>query len=356
MEKVNHNQLQTHLKQAWKTKIPVMIWGISGIGKSDAVMDFAKQLAKELKLEYTENGDEGEKKLCFRDIRLSQLESVDLRGIPKIEDGKTKWFVPDWLPQNPDGYGILFFDEANRAFVSVMNAGLELFLDKRIGSYHLPKKWLIILAGNPYEAQYQVNQMSAPLRNRFKHFELQVPTIEEWSAWGIEHDINPNIVAFLNFKPNYLCKISEELKDESFPSPRTWSFSSISIDGVTDLKFMEREIASCVGKGVAMEFSAWYKMHDKVDLDAIIKAPETVKKIKEMSLKFSVVAGLAEKYKSNKDIFEAVMTVCKFIEPEFGYILLGYVKSADRTAFSKKIVASKVWKEVASIYGKFVDD
>jgi hypothetical protein len=238
----------------------------------------------------------------------------------------------------------------------IVHNSLELVLNRRLGSYHLPKGWMIISAGNMADDKAHIFEMSAPLRARFKHFELQVPTIEEWSAWAMEHGINPNIVAFLNFKPEYLHKFNEDSREESFPNPRSWMFASKSIDGITDIKFIEREVASCVGKGVAMEFSAWYKMNDKVDLNAIIKAPETVKKIREMSLKYSIVAGLAEKYKANKDIFDSVLAVCKHIEPEFGYILLGYVKTADRNAFAKKVVSSKIWKEIASIYGKYMDD
>jgi len=356
MEKVNHKQLASHLKQAWKTKIPVMIWGVAGIGKSDAIREFAKELAKEQKLEYTENGNENEKTFCLRDIRLSQISDVDVRGIPKIEDGMTKWFTPDWLPHNPNSQGIIFFDEANRAFLSVMNACLELFLDKRIGAYHLPKKWMIVLAGNPNESQYQVNSMSAPLRNRFKHFELKTPSVKEWGEWAMSHDINPHILGFLNFKPDYLFKLSEEDTDNSsFPSPRTWEFASKSIEGITDPAFMEREIASCVGKGVAIEFSSWLKMTEKVDLDAIIKNPESIQKIKEISLKYAVVSGLSEKYRQEKKNLEQMLEVCRFIEAEFGFILLGYLRNTDKNALGK-MVTTKVWKEVASKYGKYLED
>lgn len=354
MEKVNHKQLALHIRRAYETKIPIFVHGVAGSGKSDSVRDCAIQLAKDLKLEFTENGKEDEKTFGFRDVRLSQMESVDLRGVPKIEDGKTKWFIPEWFPQNPKSHGILFFDEYNTAFISVQNSSLELILNRRMGAAKLPDGWVVVCAGNVEGEQAHINMMSAPLRSRFSHFELQTPDVKSWSSWASEHGVSPHIVAFLNFKPQYLYKFEEDNRTESFPNPRSWYFSSRKIEGINDMAFIEREIASCVGKGVAIEFSSWYKMQEKVDLDAIVKNPELVTKVKEISLKYAVVSGLSEKYKSEKKILEPLLEVCKLIEPEFGFILLGYLRSTDKMAFAK-IVTTKTWKEVASKYGKYLD-
>ena len=66
---------------------PVMLWGPPGIGKSDIVKTATKECGIEL-----------------RDIRLAQLDPVDLRGVPTVENGQTKWAIPSFFPTDPVHY------------------------------------------------------------------------------------------------------------------------------------------------------------------------------------------------------------------------------------------------------------
>ena len=65
---------------------PVCLWGPPGVGKSD--------ILRQIK---------SEKNIDLIDIRLSQMESVDLRGVPyvekTVEEILTKWAVPSIFPQ-----------------------------------------------------------------------------------------------------------------------------------------------------------------------------------------------------------------------------------------------------------------
>jgi MoxR-like ATPase len=81
-------------------------------------------------------------------VRLSQLDSVDLRGIPSIKDSRTVWMPPIFLPT--EGVGILFLDELNSAPPSVQAAIYQLMLDRKIGEYSMPEGWRIVCAGKEY--------------------------------------------------------------------------------------------------------------------------------------------------------------------------------------------------------------
>ena len=61
---------------------PVMIWGPPGIGKSQIVAQIAQQHSVPL-----------------LDIRLSQMEPSDLRGIPFRVDKFVEWAPPSILPE-----------------------------------------------------------------------------------------------------------------------------------------------------------------------------------------------------------------------------------------------------------------
>ena len=72
--------LKKYLKSGDKLR-PVAGWGPVGAGKSSVI----RQVAEDLEI-------------GFIDVRASQLEPVDVRGIQTIEDGLTKCALPDWLP------------------------------------------------------------------------------------------------------------------------------------------------------------------------------------------------------------------------------------------------------------------
>ena len=99
---------------------PVMLWGAPGVGKSDMVGQVAVQHA-----------------VPVIDVRLSQMEPTDLRGIPFKNDHKVEWAIPAMLPDiDVHGEaGILFIDEITSAPPSVSAAAYQLILDRRLGEY-----------------------------------------------------------------------------------------------------------------------------------------------------------------------------------------------------------------------------
>jgi midasin (ATPase involved in ribosome maturation) len=60
---------------------PVMLWGPPGVGKSQIIAGIAR--------------DHG---ASLIDIRLSQMEPTDLRGIPFRSGERVEWSVPALLP------------------------------------------------------------------------------------------------------------------------------------------------------------------------------------------------------------------------------------------------------------------
>src|SRR5512141_2430491 len=84
-------------------KVSIGLWGPPGVGKSSII----QQIAKELKMK-------------FVDIRLAQFEPSEIRGIPYMKDGVSKWARADFLPTSNDPT-ILMFDEFSCAEPSVQN-------------------------------------------------------------------------------------------------------------------------------------------------------------------------------------------------------------------------------------------
>jgi len=155
---------------------PLMLWGPPGVGKSALVAQAAR--------------DAG---LPMIDLRLSQLEASDLRGMPYQKDGRVEWAIPAMLPDagRHGPRGVLFLDEINATLPQVAAAAYQLILDRRLGDYRLPEGWAIIAAGNRLGDRGVTYAMPAPLANRFTHVEL-APMIDDWLLWAEQAGVVPN--------------------------------------------------------------------------------------------------------------------------------------------------------------------
>jgi len=210
-------KLRYVLKEGTIQPVTPFIWGKPGIGKSQSV----KQIADEMGI-------------MFIDLRLSQLESADLRGIPvpDMEQGISKWMPPEFLPfkgiKKFEGTsGIILLDEFNRARPDVLQAAFQLVLDRQVGIHEIMDSWFIVAAGNlGDEDRTDVIEMDSALKNRFIHFSVDVE-LDSWLRWANKTKINSDIITFLTSKPAYLYHTAKE-EDNIFVTPRSWEkFSDI---------------------------------------------------------------------------------------------------------------------------------
>lgn len=338
MKEVNHEELNKLIQVVYIKKLPLFIWGTFGIGKSTAVKEFTLK-----------------KKIGFIDVRISQLEPSDLRGLPSLKDDKTKWLPPSWLPS--EGNGVLFFDEINLAPPAIQSAAYQLILDRQLGEYKLPEGWIIISAGNREQDHAHVFSLAAPLLNRFVHCELRVPDIDDWIKWAFDNDVDSRIVTYLKWKEGVgLFRHDGKYKDKSIPTPRSWEFCSRMIKDVVDLRELHLLVSSAVGEAMATELEAFIKLQKKVNLREILNNPKKVKEIKEISLKYSMLSALVEYYRKNKDkkILEKLCEVSMNLEPEYTTLLLRFAKMTDEKFFKSNIVKFKKFVKFSAEYMKYI--
>lgn len=256
---------------------PVMLWGPPGVGKSQIIAQVAAR-----------NG------APVVDIRLSQMEPSDLRGIPFRSGEKVEWAVPAMLPdadRNPP-YGVLFLDEINAAPPSVSAAAYQLILDRRLGEYRVPEGWAIFAAGNRQGDRGVTYTMPAPLANRFSHFEIE-PHLEDWVNWAYGNGMDERLIAFLRFKPELLFDFDPAHNPAAFPSPRSWEFAhrALAKFGETPDLLLDT-LQACVGKAAGIELYAFVdNLHRMPDIDAILRG-EDVDAPTEVDLQYAVASAL----------------------------------------------------------------
>ena len=256
------NRLMKIIKGGF-TELATMLWGASGIGKTTIILSIGNELSLPVIM-----------------LSLNKMSPVDIMGVPFYdkETGKTVWGVPSIYPdEKRDGKsGILFIDEINTAAPSVQAAAYQLILDRKVGNYSLPKGWFIIAAGNRSKDKGVTFKMAAPLNNRFAMHMTVEPSIEIWTEWAYKHAINPSVIGFLNWQPEYLHKQPEELEDgKGFPTPRSWESVS-KLLSIYDGEEALDAIADCVGEGVAAEFASYMKVYQQLpDTEAILSGKIT---------------------------------------------------------------------------------
>ena len=256
---------------------PVMLWGPPGVGKSQMVAQVASR-----------------HQVPMIDIRLSQMEPSDLRGIPFRNESSVEWAVPAMLPDagRHGPAGILFLDEITSAPPSVSAAAYQLILDRRLGEYRVPDGWAIFAAGNRQGDRGVTYAMPAPLANRFSHFEVDTH-LDDWVSWAYANGIDERVIAFLRFRPELLFDFDPAHNPVAFPSPRSWEYAHRALHKFIDHPaLLLGSLQACVGQAAGIEVNAFIdNLEHMPDLDAITRG-ETVAVPKEIDLQYAVAAAL----------------------------------------------------------------
>ncbi len=229
---------------------PLMVWGAPGLGKSSILQQAAEDLG-----------------IGFIDVRLAQREPVDIRGLPVPGEDGVKWLVSSDWPRDPDSRGIILFDEITAADRSLQVAAYEFILDRRLGElYRVPDGWYICAAGNRTEDRAVAATMSSALANRFMHVELG-EDVESWVAWARTHDIRPEVMGFIRFRPETLFRQKNENLERGWPTPRAWERVSRMLDvmhGESE-ELIRKMVYGLVGNRAGVEFMESLKISQTLD-------------------------------------------------------------------------------------------
>lgn len=310
---VTPEQLVRTIVSSFAASLPVMVWGPPGVGKSAIVMQIAKQMfgRQTITMVKDDKTDTYEADLevgqYFVDIRAMLLDPVDLRGVPSVENGVTRWNPPCFLPvvgepipgaQNGEVFaaeGVINIDEISQCDQSVQSALLQLFLDRKLGEYVVPAGWKLVAAGNRISDGTFSKKISKALGSRFgTHVDLEV-SAKDWREWAVDNGIAHEVSAFINFRPELLHQFDPKAEGHSFPCPRTWEFVSNYI-GKLDTDIQLPVFAGTLGKGPAVEFISFLRLfNDLPNIDEVLINPEGTKLPNDPASQYALCGALARK-------------------------------------------------------------
>ena len=302
------SELAATLKVLVEARQPVMVWGAPGIGKSEV----AQQVAAE-----------GGRTYC--DVRALLLDPVDLRGIPwRDDDNRTRWAAPDFLPPTASTALYLVNLEELPSGVPMVQAALfQLVRDRKCGEYELPEGASLMACGNRQSDRGVVHRMPTPLASRFVHLEIKVD-VPDWCAWAAGSGIAPEVLFYIQMRPDMLHQFNPHSPEAAFACPRTWEFVSNIVHqrGSLDPGVERALFRGAVGEAAAVEFAAFLKVwrelpHPK----AVIDDPENAAVPENASALIALCGSL---YRISDDInLGSIVSYAMRLRREVGEFLVG---------------------------------
>lgn len=291
---VNASQLNALLTAYVPQRLPVLITGRPGIGKSDIVAQVAATLDHDLLISHPVVED-----------------PTDSKGLPfAAADGKSARFLPfgdlERALQPRERPLIWFLDDLGQASPAVQAAKMQLLLARRIGEHRLPDHVTFLAATNRRNDNAGVSGILDPLISRFATVVELEATIEEWTAWAVANNVKPELIAFLRFRPDLLSVQKTSRDIEATPSPRSWGFVAKAM-GVVPKELEQISYAGAVGEGPATELMAFVEIYRELPSPAAVLAAPDVAPIPEKpSALYAISAALA--MYANESNFERVVT------------------------------------------------
>lgn len=307
---VNPQQAKVLVQDCMNAGLVPLLKGSPGTSKSSIIARIAK-----------------ENNLKLIDIRLAQIDEVELNGFPDLSGEKATYKQFDIFPTKgtklPEGYDgwLLFFDELTSADKIKQGAAYKIILDRMVGQEELHEKALCVAAGNLLTDKAVVNTMSTAMQSRLVHINMGVDK-DDWINWAIKAGIHNSVISFIEYQPSKLHDFNPAHQDDTYPCQRTWEFASRLLKVIGNFTADKLPLISgAISEGTAREFKAFCDLSSGlVTFTEILKDPENAAIPAENSsdragLLYATVGMLAD----NTDLTNA-STVMKYISrlpPEF---------------------------------------
>ena len=190
------------------------IIGEAGIGKTQISYQIAKELSEELKVQFN----------CII-IKAPVLSRDDfLCPFPIIDNGKSrfKMLYSDFVPMDPDSYGIFVIDELSRGDSNFQQLCWQIQNEHKVHTHDLPKGWFVICIDNPDDQEYSLNMVedAAGLR-RVLHLYSEV-NAQAFLNYAVKTGFHPIVTEFITIHPDYLYDFDSQKVGMIYSNPASW--------------------------------------------------------------------------------------------------------------------------------------
>jgi MoxR-like ATPase len=324
---MNATQLHSLLTKTIPAKLPVLIVGEPGIGKSDIVDQACRDVGAKLIIEHPVVSD-----------------PTDFKGMPYAKDGKATFLPFGDLEDiiNATTLTVYFLDDLGQAPASVQAACMQLLLARRINGFRVSDHVCFVAATNDHTHRAGVSGILEPVKSRFVTIVRLETDVEAWIAWALKMGLPTEIIAFIRFRPELLHKFEPTREIKNCPSPRTiHNIAKLMEMGVP--QEIEFEVyAGAAGEGVATELVAFLKIFRQLpDIDYIIMHPEKVDIPDDPATLYALATAVARK--ATEQNIARIIEFAERLPIEYNVLLIH-----DAGRINQDITKTRAWIEWGS--------
>lgn len=232
---LNRTQLINAINDCYAAKIPLLITGKPGIGKTDIIDAFAVSAGVK----------------CHPFNAATFDPSTFGIVIPRVDNSACD-IVPTAEFIDPVATDVVFFDEMDKLEPLIQNTVLPLIQNHRLHAKKVPDYWFV-LAGNGTE-HGGTHDITGLIRNRCVSVEYEGPTAAEWLEYADTVNIDYRVKTFIESKPELLNNFSKEAKASA--THRQW----VKVSKLINSRVFSLMLPGIVGAKAAAEFEAFIQL------------------------------------------------------------------------------------------------
>lgn len=307
------NELLEALLKAMPAKLPILIKGAPGVGKTDIVRTVKETLGWNWILSHPVVSD-----------------PTEAKGLGAIIDGEDGQKIACFLP-----YGdlreamtcttptIWFLDDLGQASPATQAAFMQLILSRSINGQKISDNIVFVAATNRRQDKAGVTSILEPVKSRFASIIELTADVDSWVDWALDNDLVSDIIYWIKFRPQFL--FTEEATNDivNHPCPRTIANASKLIKaGLGNLKLL----AGAIGETAAVDFLGFQRVIKNLpNMQQIVLEPMKAKVPEELASLYATVSALVDQV--TVETFEAIAKYGSRLPKEFYSLLMrGVVK------------------------------
>tara|TARA_Y100000310_G_scaffold345399_1_gene464470 strand:+ start:183 stop:1208 length:1026 start_codon:yes stop_codon:yes gene_type:complete len=337
-------ELKTYLPKLISNGDPLVLVAGPGVGKTQFVLDTAKELGYETKL-----------------FHPAVSDPTDFKGQPfayqtKDGDAKARHLPYEDLDSliNADKPTVAFFDDMGQATPATQAALMQPFEQREVSGHKISDHVVFMGATNRAEDKAGVASMIEPLKGRATLLELE-PHIDDWVLWAYEQEwMPPEVIAYLRFQTTELNNFIPSRDMSNSPTPRNWARLAKKVSkGLDNTELLTGD----VGAAAATAFIGFRKvMHELPDVDDVIKNPTTatVPSKKSANVMYALMGALS--HRSRPGTIDGIVTYLDRVPAEFSVLCMQdcIAKNKKNSTFRNHKSVTKWCLEHQDVMGLFV--
>jgi hypothetical protein len=329
------SQLHDALVPLIKAKLPVLVTGQPGQGKTDIITAVCQELDYDLVITHPVVD-----------------EPIDYKGFPfpyTDEDGKPKAaFVPFGEMEkliNAERPLVSFADDAGHAPKAVQAAYMQWILNRAINGQKMSDHVTFVAATNRKEDKAGVQGFLEPLKDRFVTIMELISSLEDWIEWAIKNKLPYEIISYVRYCPQILDEWEPRPDFSRTPTPRGIYGVARMLKAGIPKELRLKMISGAIGKERSTGFVGFLDIYnDLINPEEVIANPTKVKIPEPPGHKYALCGALAAR--ANIDTIGPIITFANRFSDEnefadgetfdeFSVLLVRDAVNMDRIKLSK---------------------